>query len=155
MSASGKDSKKPSSIKDYVPYLLAQAHRNVHLGLDKILKNEGVQVEHWRILDVISDEAGRSMGDLADIVLMNHPALTKMLDRMVAKGLVHRLPDPLDQRRILVFITDQGLELHARLSKHVNKYNDAFYANLGPEKITRLKSLLEELMDGVNEEIPS
>ena len=155
MPASGNDSKKASSLKDSVPYLLAQAHRNVHLELDKILKSEGVQVEHWRVLDVISDEAGRSMGDLAEIVLMNHPALTKMLDRMVAKGLVHRLPDPLDQRRMLVFITDQGLELHARLRQHVNKYNDAFYARLAPEKVSHLKKLLEELVDGVNEDIPS
>ena len=135
MPASGKDSKKASTIKNSVPYLLAQAHRHVHLELDKILKNEGVQVEHWRVLDVISDETGRSMGDLAEIVLMNHPALTKMLDRMVAKGLVHRLPDPQDQRRMLVFVTDQGLELHARLRKHVNKYNDTFNDSLGREKI--------------------
>ena len=151
MSSTVEGSKNAASIEDHVPYLLAQAHRNIHLGLDKILKNEGVQVEHWRILTVISDEAGRSMGDLAKIVLMNHPALTKMLDRMVAKGLIHRLPDPEDHRRMLVYITNQGLELYARLHAHANKYNDAFYANLGPEKITQLKSLLEELIGGTAE----
>ncbi|MBL4907460.1 MAG: MarR family transcriptional regulator, partial [Sneathiella sp.] len=67
-----KNISKP--IADYVPYLLAQAHRNVHLRMEKLLKREGVQVEHWRVLEVLSDREGRSMGDLAEQVLMNHPA---------------------------------------------------------------------------------
>ena len=91
-----KNTAQDHSLRDYVPYLLAQAHRNIHLGLEKILKREGVQVEHWRILDVIHDEKGYSMGELAELVLMNHPALTKMMDKMVAKGLV---PPPPGSRR--------------------------------------------------------
>lgn len=134
-------------IADYVPYLLAQAHRNVHLRMEKLLKREGVQVEHWRVLEVLSNQEGRSMGDLAEQVLMNHPALTKMLDRMVANGLVHRLPDPHDQRRVLVHITDGGFELFGRLRKHADKYNQEFTTNMGAKKIDKLKSLLEELIE--------
>ncbi len=134
-------------IADNLAYVLAQAHRGVHLKLEKQLRIEGVQVEHWRILDVLSDEKGRSMGDLAEIVLMNHPALTKMLDKMVANGLVLRSLDPNDQRRVLVFITNAGYELHQKLSAHATKFQNQFETNIGSEKLEHLKELLNEIID--------
>lgn len=134
-------------IADNLAYVLALAHRGVHLKLEKLLRMEGVQVEHWRILDVLSDEKGRSMGELAEIVLMNHPALTKMLDKMVANGLVHRSLDPNDQRRVLVFITNAGYELHQKLSAHAQKFQHQFETNIGPEKLEHLKELLGEIIE--------
>ena len=75
-------------ITNYLAYLLAQANRQMSAQLTDALAEEGVQIEHWRILEVLSDEHGRSMGELAELVLMNHPALTKTIDRMVSSGFV-------------------------------------------------------------------
>ncbi|TNE37625.1 MAG: MarR family transcriptional regulator [Alphaproteobacteria bacterium] len=138
---------RKEKITDNLAYMLAQAHRSVHLKLEKQLRLEGVQVEHWRILEVLSDEKGRSMGDLAEIVLMNHPALTKMLDKMVANGLAHRSLDPQDQRKVLVFITNSGLELYQRLNTHAVKFHNQFVSNIGQEKLSHLKQLLTEVID--------
>jgi len=52
-------------ITNYLAYLLAQANRQMSALLERALANEGVQIEHWRILEVLSDELGRSMGELA------------------------------------------------------------------------------------------
>ena len=140
-------SSRKEKITDNLAYVLAQAHRNVHQMLEKQLRLEGMQVENWRILDVLSDEKGRSMGELAEIVLMNHPALTKMLDRMVARGLVHRSLDPSDQRKVIVFITNVGLEVHQKLNEHAVKFNQRFHSNIGPKKLQELKELLNEIID--------
>ena len=65
------------------------------------LSKEGVPVEQWRILKILSDGNGHSMGELAEAVLLNHPTLTKMIDRMVVP-LFNRVPgvggtaDPFD-----------------------------------------------------------
>jgi DNA-binding MarR family transcriptional regulator len=67
-----------------------------------------VQIEHWRILEVLSDEHGRSMGELAELVLMNHPRSPRPSIRMVSSGFVHRRADAQDSRRVLVYITDHG-----------------------------------------------
>ena len=85
-------------ITNYLAYLLAQANRKMTAQLESALSDEGVQIEHWRILEILSDEQGRSMGELAELVLMNHPALTKTIDRMVSRALVHRRADPVDSR---------------------------------------------------------
>ena len=73
-------------------------------------------VEQWRILKVLSDGNGHSMGELADAVLLNHPTLTKMIDRMVSDALVYRVQDPEDRRKVLMFFSDRGKALCKRLN---------------------------------------
>jgi len=138
-------------ITNYLAYLLAQANRQMSAQMERALNEEGVQTEHWRILEVLSDEQGRSMGDLAAAVLMNHPALTKTLDRIVSRGLVHRRADATDSRRVLVYISDRGLELVARLRALVDGHHDAVTAAVGPRKAEQLKKLLGEFIRNTEE----
>jgi DNA-binding MarR family transcriptional regulator len=138
-------------ITNYLAYLLAQANRQMSAQMERALNEEGVQTEHWRILEVLSDEQGRSMGDLAAVVLMNHPALTKTVDRIVSRGLVHRRADPADSRRVLVYISDRGLALVARLRALVDDHHDAVTAAVGPRKAQQLKKLLGEFIRNTEE----
>jgi MarR family transcriptional regulator, organic hydroperoxide resistance regulator len=133
-------------ITNYLAYLLAQANRQMSAQLTEALGEEGVQIEHWRILEVLSDEQGRSMGELAELVLMNHPTLTKTMDRMVSNGFVHRRADAQDSRRVLVYITDHGLELVGRLKECVDQHHQAINAAVGSKKAEQLKRLLGELI---------
>jgi DNA-binding MarR family transcriptional regulator len=100
-----------SPITEHLAYLLAQANREINRQLETRLRSEGVPVEQWRILKVLSDGNGRSMGDLADAALLNHPTLTKTIDRMVSDSLVYRISDPTDRRKVLIFSSDRGKAL--------------------------------------------
>jgi DNA-binding MarR family transcriptional regulator len=133
-------------ITNYLAYLLAQANRQMSAQLADALAEEGVQIEHWRILEVLSDEHGRSMGELAELVLMNHPALTKTIDRMVSSGFVHRRADAQDSRRVLVYITDHGAELVGRLKECVDQHHQSIDAAVGAKKAEQLKKLLGEFI---------
>ncbi len=129
--------------QDQFTYLIAKVHRFVHNKLEVRLQKEGVSVEQWRVLEELGSQSGRSMGELANTVLMNHPALTKMLDRMVSVGLVHRAADPEDQRRVLVYISDRGLALLERLRPKVRAHEEAIAEILGKSNIGGLIALLE------------
>jgi DNA-binding MarR family transcriptional regulator len=131
-------------ITTSLTYLLAQANRVVTTTLERLLAQEGATIEHWRVLEVLSDEQGRSMGELAQLVLMNHPALTKLMDRMVSRGWAHRAADPADSRKVLVFITDAGLAFAARLRQRVAEYHEAIDA--GDRRAEQLKRLLGTLI---------
>lgn len=134
-------------ISQYLSYLLASANRRMHLGLAQSIAAEEVSEEHWRILHVLSDEKGRSMGDLAELVLLNHPALTKNIDKLVSRGMVQRAADAQDSRRVLVFISDLGLETVARLKKNVDAHHDSVADTLGTRKTEQLKRLLESFIN--------
>jgi DNA-binding MarR family transcriptional regulator len=134
-------------ISQYLAYLLASANRRMHLGLAQSIAAEEVSEEHWRILQVLSDEKGRSMGDLAELVLLNHPTLTKNIDKLVSRGLVQRAADAKDSRRVLVYISDLGLETVARLKKNVDAHHDSIADTLGARKTEQLKRLLESFIN--------
>ena len=74
------------TISRFLFYDLAAAHRKLHVSLNHRLKELDVQVETWRVLETLSSDEGLTMGELAEIVLMNPPTLTKLVDRMVANG---------------------------------------------------------------------
>jgi MarR family transcriptional regulator, organic hydroperoxide resistance regulator len=135
------------NISEYLAYLLASAHRRMRTGLLQSIADEDVTEEQWRILQVLSDEQGRSMGDLAEVVLMNHPALTKNVDKLVSRGLVQRATDAQDSRKVLVYISDIGLDTVTRLKKRVDAHHGVVEEALGVRKTEQLKKLLKAFID--------
>jgi MarR family transcriptional regulator, organic hydroperoxide resistance regulator len=119
----------------------------MRLGISQSIGDDEFNEEHWRILHVLSDEEGRSMGELAELVLLNGPALTKNIDKLVSRGVVQRAADDEDNRRVLVFISDLGLDVVARLRKRVDAHHETIEEALGPRKTLQLKKLLENLID--------
>ena len=132
-------------IANYLSYSLAAAHRNVHQSLNAKLKELGIQVETWRVLEVLSAEEEHTMGELAEVVLMNPPTLTKLVDRMVAVGLVHRQIAQSDHRRVQLALTNLGRSQVEKLRKFADAQNDELLKKLGPSKTLLLKEALESL----------
>jgi DNA-binding MarR family transcriptional regulator len=135
-------------LSQYLAFLLASAHRHMRIGLGQSIGDEEFNEEHWRILQVLSDEQGRSMGELAERVLLNGPALTKNIDKLVSRGVVQRAADPGDNRKVLVYISDLGLETVARLKQRVDAHHESVEETLGTRKTIQLKRLLESFIAG-------
>ena len=86
------------------------------------------------------------MGELADRVLLNGPALTKNIDKLVSRGVVQRAADSRDNRKVLVYISDLGLEVLARIKERVDAHHSSIEEALGPRKTQQLKRLLESFI---------
>lgn len=134
-------------ITAHLAYLLAQANREINRQLDVRLRAEGVPVEQWRILKVLSDGNGRSMGELAEAALLNHPTLTKTIDRMVSDSLVYRISDPNDRRKVLIFSSDRGKALSQRLNSLALSQEAHIVDSYGDKATMQLKRLLENLIE--------
>ncbi|MEQ1937062.1 MarR family transcriptional regulator [Mesorhizobium sp. CN5-321] len=57
-----------------------------------------------------------SVGDLAERLIIHHHSAVELTDRLVEAGLVVRLPDPHDQRRVLLSLTEHAEAFLAELS---------------------------------------
>ena len=58
-----------------------------------------------------------SVGDLAQLLLIRHHTAVELMDRMTKLGLLHRIADETDGRRVLVKLTEEGEHRLNRLSK--------------------------------------
>jgi DNA-binding MarR family transcriptional regulator len=101
--------------------LLSRAEHLAARRLTAALEPEGCSLEQWRALAFLADGAGRTMTELAEYALLPAPTATKLIDRMVADSLVYRHPDPADRRRVLVYLTERGTELHQRAAAIVHE----------------------------------
>ena len=126
--------------------LLTEASRRATAELERVVGREGLPVEFWRVLEVLADESGRSMSALADAVSMKLPSLSKLIDRMVAQALVQRAPDPHDQRRVLVYISDVGLAKVRGLEGPVRRQRTSLESALGRQGGRELRRLLQALI---------
>lgn len=138
------NSEKP--IESYISYAVAAAHRKLHVELSQRLKELNVQVETWRVLQSLRASEELTMRELADIVLMNPPTLTKLVDRMVADGLVQRQLASEDHRRVNLVLTDIGLELSNNIAERVEAQNDRIIQEMGPDRAKMLREALAALM---------
>lgn len=133
-------------LDSYISYAVAAVHRKLYGELNQRLKTLNVQVETWRVLQSLRASEGLTMRELADIVLMNPPTLTKLVDRMVADGLVHRQLSEEDQRRVNLVLTDLGVNLADEIAELAEAQNERIIGSIGIERAKLLREALDTLL---------
>lgn len=127
--------------------LIAQVHRRIEGSLSARLREGGLTVEHFRVLSALVEQNARTMSDLAAVALVDPPTMTKMIDRLVANGVVFRAPDPLDRRKVLVFLSERGKALHQSAEAPVREYEHALSERLGATEQAQLAHLLRCMLN--------
>jgi DNA-binding MarR family transcriptional regulator len=89
-------------------------------------------------------EGPMTLREIARFAEVDPPAATVGVDKLEARGLVHRTAHPDDNRRKLVHLTDAGREAAQRGQAILNEPPTAL-ANLGPDDLARLDEILARL----------
>jgi len=125
-------------------HLVGRIEHRLRREIERTLGLDGPNLDQWRALDLLADGDGHSMTEIAGHVMVPAPTLTKIVDRLVESALVYRRPDERDRRRILVFLSDHGRELHRRLAPEVQRIERELAAQVGPDA-PQLLRLLHQL----------
>ncbi len=132
-------------MEDQLAYLIASVNRQLEEELIETLRPDGIPIEQFRILSALSSSDGRSMRELAEIVLVDPASLTKIVDRMVVDALVYRAPAPGDRRKVLIFLASKGTVLHNKLKGALTAQQRHLIGRLTEQKAEELTLLLREL----------
>jgi len=87
-----------------------------------------------------------SPGRLLKETLVTSGTMTNRVDRLVARGLVERLPDPSDRRGVLVRLTSTGRTTVDGALEGLLAREHALLAGLGPAEQRQLAGLLRTLV---------
>ena len=79
---------------------------------------------------------------IAERVIERTPGITRMIDRLEAKGLVEREVRPHDRRCVYCRISKKGLKLLELLDEPVNEFNQRAFAALSDSEIEKLVAVL-------------
>lgn len=138
-------SKQHNSFEMHISYAVAAAHRSVNQMMTTRLKKHGIQIEAWRVMECLDAGARLTMGALANKALINPPTLSKLVDRMVSDGLVHRQISQNDQREVNLLLTHLGRLRMLEIRKEVEEQDGALNGLLETEDGALLLKLLSKI----------
>ncbi|HSJ26826.1 MAG TPA: MarR family transcriptional regulator [Acidimicrobiia bacterium] len=131
---------------------LVEAQRHLHRVFDRSLRARvGISSTWYEALLRLGRAPGRrlSTSDLGDALLLSSGGATRLVDRLAAKGLVERLPDPSDRRISWVHLTSDGLRILADATRvHLNDLEEHFVSRLDSAERETLTDLLRRLRSG-------
>jgi DNA-binding MarR family transcriptional regulator len=81
---------------------------------DDAARDLGVTAAQLFVLRQLAEQPGQSLGELARRTLTRESSVSEVVSRLVAAGLVDRVADPSDRRRIALTLTHEGSRVASR-----------------------------------------
>ena len=100
-------------------------------------------------LKLMLEEApqGVSLKALAKRMQMTIPASSLLVESLVSKHLVQRIPNPDDRRSVLISLSEQGQELFDSVYAQFHAEIDRKAKNLTREELSAFASLVQKMQD--------
>ncbi len=117
---------------------------------EKFLKFHGdLSNSQYNLLRILrgSHPVRLASSDVGNRMIARDPDITRLVDRLVKRGLVDRQRSDSDRRVVEIGITKAGLTLLEALDPHVDRLPTALVGSLGPPKLKALAALLDELLE--------
>jgi len=132
--------------------LIARIHQLQGRTFARMLKEHGIaQINpaQGRILFVLWQQDGLSMGELALRTSLGPSTLTRMLDRLEKAGQVRRVYDDADRRKVAIALTDKNRALQSAYEEVSAAMTRVFYAGMAEAEIVQLEKLLGQVLENL------
>ena len=119
----------------------------------RVLEPYGITPQQFNVLRILRGaHAGGTEGiptlTIAERMIEEAPGITRLLDRLEAKGMVRRQRCPGDRRQVLCHATPQGLDLLGRIDGAMDEADEGALGTLSEEDKAQLIRLLDAVRAG-------
>lgn len=121
----------------------------VRVFVESLITPHGITAQQYNVLRILrgAEPEGLPTLTIADRMIERAPGITRMIDRLEAKGLVARDRRGVDRRCVYCRITTGGLDLLRTLDRPVDAAERAAFASLTANELAQLTALLERVRD--------
>lgn len=123
-------------------WLLVTARCCLLAALDRELAPLDLTAAQCAVLLSLARGVAATPAALCDLLDYDRGAMTRLLDRMEAKELLVRMPNPEDRRGVLLEITDKGRVLAPQVQPKIDTVYRKALRNLDPAQAKMLVSML-------------
>ena len=105
------------------------------------------QAEYDVLLTVTrGDDMSARLRDVTANMLISQPSVSRLVDRMVARGLLSKCPDPQDGRGSIVRATDAGATAFRRIASQHGRSIAERMSTLSDDELQQLRDLTAKLL---------
>jgi DNA-binding MarR family transcriptional regulator len=142
---------KVSHLKSHIGYHLRVVSNEVSQSFSRNLKKFDVTVAEWVILrEILSLGTKTSSSVLAEFTGLSRGAVSKLIDRLLHKGLVTRTEMTEDRRYQDISLTTKSRKLIPELSKTADQNDEKYFSLLSESERDQLIKTLIKLKDAHN-----
>lgn len=112
-----------------------------------VLKTFDISNEQFNVLRILRGKKGSpaNLQDIQDRMINKMSNTTRLVDKLISKGLVERFICEKNRRKVEIFITKEGLKLLKQLDPIIDKIENDITANLSTDELETLNYLLTKL----------
>ncbi|MEZ5289809.1 MAG: MarR family transcriptional regulator [Vicinamibacterales bacterium] len=116
----------------------------VRRHLTKVVQQEDITLQQYNVLRILRGAQGTPLSalEIQDRLIEEAPGVSRLIERLVAKGLVERARASSDRRLLECTISASGLQLLARLDAAVDRADTELVQPLGDKRVASLIGLL-------------
>ena len=116
-------------------------------SVSRELKEFDIYEPQFNVLRILRGAKGKpiSANAILEKMVQRSSNITRIVDKLTAKGLVERTLCTDDRRKMDILITDKGLDLLMKLDKKVEALHKPMMNNLSAEEAETLKKLIIKL----------
>lgn len=145
---------KNMKAEDYVDFHLRHAWHKVSRMYNQKAKAHGLTMSIGFIL-LIVDKEGTPSTQLGPRMGMEPTSLSRTLKTMESKGYIYREVDKGDKRKVLIFLTEQGLNLRKEVRSQVAVFNEKLIKSIPEKKMKAFFEVMEIVDEHVEDELES
>ena len=139
--------KRKRSLQEEVVIALARTADELHAPMSEVLRGAGLSISQYNVLRILrgAGEEGLPCGEIAARMVRRDPDLTRLLDKLEARGLVSRARGTKDRRVVTATITDEALKLLDSLDEPVEGSLKQALAHVPQARLRELLEIVSEL----------
>jgi len=131
---------------DRVPYWHQRVSQALESDLERRFVAYGVTASQFRLLAALARRDANTVRGLAAALRLDAGAVTRLADRLEAKGLVRREPDPTDGRSVRLLLSATGWELVPRLDAEASAHERDWFGSLSFAELRQYKASIAKLL---------
>lgn len=133
--------------QESVGYLMRRSVNQISQAIDRRMEPMGLTNAQWvPLLKLYKGDAGTA-AELARSCELDAGSMTRLLDRLEAKGLCKRLRSSDDRRIVNLELSEEGREAARAIPQVLSDVQNACLAGFTKEEWLTLKSLLQRVLD--------
>lgn len=134
-------------IEESVGYLLRHVLNSLTRQIDAGMQAHDLTATQWGPLLLMARGRGDTAADLARATAVDTGAMTRMLDRLQAKGLLERKRSDADRRVVHLALTDEGKQVSEQIPYCLAQVLNQHLTGFSEAELDQLKSLLRRMLD--------
>lgn len=120
-----------------------------------LLREYDLTLQQYNVLRILRGQQSTpiKVSDISERMLDKNSNTSRLIDKLLAKGLAKRTSCPSDRRAVDVIITQSGLDILATLDPKSEEWENTLSSTITPEEAELMSTLLDKLRESEKQSI--